>query len=80
MSTFFRLDMSGINKFKAMLSRLAFLILQPLTCGEYVVSSDMLGTEKFKGLVTAMSFYFYILSLSLPEASECDPPGEGSSR
>ena len=77
---FFRLDMSGTNKFKAMLSQQAFLILQPLTCGEYVVSSDMLGTEKFKGLVTAMSFYFYTLSLSLPEASECDPPGEGSSR
>ena len=75
---FFRLDMSGTNKFKAMLSRLAFLILQALTCGEYVVSSDMLGTEKFKGLITAMSFY--TLSLSLPEAFECDPHGEGSSR
>jgi len=79
-STFIRLDMSGANKFKAMLFRVAFLILEPLTCGEYVVSSDRFGTEKFKALVFGMSVYFVILVMAQPEQLECLLLGEGPSR
>lgn len=75
MSIFIHFDMSGTNKFKAMLCRLFFL---PLTCGEYVFLLMCSALKKNKALIFGMSVCFFAL-WEIQMVSECDP-GEGPSR